>query len=112
MSLGVVRHRAFRRLWAPKPSPGLLHTHMSCPLLPLPGKYIENHGVVHNMFYNTTTKVRWPYHTTLGITSWWDTGSIPIWITAQRQVRLPAHGETEATAMGSPQQAQASCLLA
>ncbi|NP_001012484.2 ectonucleotide pyrophosphatase/phosphodiesterase family member 7 precursor [Rattus norvegicus] len=49
------------------------------------GKYIENHGVVHNMFYNTTNKVRLPYHATLGIQRWWDNGSIPIWITAQRQ---------------------------
>ncbi|XP_048222857.1 ectonucleotide pyrophosphatase/phosphodiesterase family member 7 [Perognathus longimembris pacificus] len=49
------------------------------------GKYIENHGVVHNMFYNTTTTVRLPYHATLGIQRWWDNGSLPIWITAQRQ---------------------------
>ncbi|XP_036852736.1 ectonucleotide pyrophosphatase/phosphodiesterase family member 7 [Manis javanica] len=49
------------------------------------GKYIENHGVVHNMFYNTTTKVKLPYHATLGIERWWDNGSVPIWITAQRQ---------------------------
>ncbi|XP_055448511.1 ectonucleotide pyrophosphatase/phosphodiesterase family member 7 [Psammomys obesus] len=49
------------------------------------GKYIENHGVVHNMFYNTTSKVRLPYHATLGIQRWWDNGSVPIWITAQRQ---------------------------
>ncbi|XP_069848924.1 ectonucleotide pyrophosphatase/phosphodiesterase family member 7, partial [Dipodomys merriami] len=49
------------------------------------GKYIENHGVVHNMFYNTTTTVRLPYHATLGIPQWWDNGSVPIWITAQRQ---------------------------
>ncbi|KFO35677.1 ectonucleotide pyrophosphatase/phosphodiesterase family member 7 isoform X1 [Fukomys damarensis] len=49
------------------------------------GKYVENHGVVHNMFYNVTTKVKLPYYTTLGIQSWWDNGSVPIWITAQRQ---------------------------
>ncbi|KAM9002994.1 ectonucleotide pyrophosphatase/phosphodiesterase family member 7 [Sarcophilus harrisii] len=49
------------------------------------GKYIENHGVVHNMYYNTTTKVKLPYHATLGIEKWWDNGSLPIWITAQRQ---------------------------
>uniref|UniRef100_A0A8C9LY81 Ectonucleotide pyrophosphatase/phosphodiesterase family member 7 n=2 Tax=Piliocolobus tephrosceles TaxID=591936 RepID=A0A8C9LY81_9PRIM len=49
------------------------------------GKYIENHGVVHNMYYNTTSKVKLPYHTTLGIQRWWDNGSVPIWITAQRQ---------------------------
>ncbi|XP_070081936.1 ectonucleotide pyrophosphatase/phosphodiesterase family member 7 isoform X2 [Equus przewalskii] len=49
------------------------------------GKYIENHGVVHNMYYNTSSKVKLPYHTTLGIQRWWDNGSVPIWITAQRQ---------------------------
>ncbi|XP_066093370.1 ectonucleotide pyrophosphatase/phosphodiesterase family member 7 [Saccopteryx bilineata] len=49
------------------------------------GKYIENHGVVHNMYYNTTNKVKLPYHATLGIQRWWDNGSVPIWITAQRQ---------------------------
>ncbi|XP_053426064.1 ectonucleotide pyrophosphatase/phosphodiesterase family member 7 isoform X2 [Nycticebus coucang] len=49
------------------------------------GKYIENHGVVHNMYYNTTSKVKLPYHATLGIQSWWDNGSVPIWVTAQRQ---------------------------
>ncbi|XP_006886399.1 PREDICTED: ectonucleotide pyrophosphatase/phosphodiesterase family member 7 [Elephantulus edwardii] len=49
------------------------------------GKYIENHGVVHNMFFNTTSKVKLPYHATLGVERWWDNGSVPIWITAQRQ---------------------------
>ncbi|XP_030150489.1 ectonucleotide pyrophosphatase/phosphodiesterase family member 7 [Lynx canadensis] len=49
------------------------------------GKYIENHGVVHNMYYNTTSKVKLPYHATLGVQMWWDNGSLPIWITAQRQ---------------------------
>ncbi|XP_037665541.1 ectonucleotide pyrophosphatase/phosphodiesterase family member 7 [Choloepus didactylus] len=49
------------------------------------GKHIENHGVVHNMFYNTTSKLKLPYYTTLGIQSWWDSGSVPIWVTAQRQ---------------------------
>uniref|UniRef100_A0A8C8YTH4 Ectonucleotide pyrophosphatase/phosphodiesterase 7 n=1 Tax=Prolemur simus TaxID=1328070 RepID=A0A8C8YTH4_PROSS len=57
--------------------------------LPPTGKYIENHGVVHNMYYNTTSRVKLPYHATLGITEWWDNGSVPIWITAQRQVMLP-----------------------
>ncbi|TEA30703.1 hypothetical protein DBR06_SOUSAS4110157 [Sousa chinensis] len=52
------------------------------------GKYIENHGVVHNMFYNTSSKVKLPYHATLGIQTWWDNGSLPIWITAQRQQGL------------------------
>lgn len=59
-----------------------------CCLLPT-GKYIENHGVVHNMYYNTTSKVKLPYHATLGVQMWWDNGSLPIWITAQRQVMPP-----------------------
>lgn len=45
--------------------------------------------MVHNMFYDTKTKVKLPYHATLGIQRWWDNGSLPIWITAQRQVKLP-----------------------
>ncbi|XP_007533031.1 ectonucleotide pyrophosphatase/phosphodiesterase family member 7 [Erinaceus europaeus] len=49
------------------------------------GKHIENHGVVHNMYYNTSSKVKLPYHPTLTIHHWWDNGSLPIWITAQRQ---------------------------
>ncbi|KAM9210795.1 LOW QUALITY PROTEIN: ectonucleotide pyrophosphatase/phosphodiesterase family member 7 [Dugong dugon] len=49
------------------------------------GEYLENHGVVHSMFYSATSKVKLPYHSTLGIESWWDNGSVPIWITAQRQ---------------------------
>lgn len=40
------------------------------------------------MYYNTTSKVKLPYHATLGIERWWDNGSVPIWITAQRQVTL------------------------
>lgn len=59
---------------------------------PLPaGKYIENHGVVHNMFYNLSNRVKLPYHPTLSKGSWWDNGSIPIWITAQRQVPASPH---------------------
>lgn len=80
------------RVWESLPA-SLLPPHLLpplCHLLPA-GKYIENHGVVHNMYYNTTSKVKLPYHATLGIQSWWDNGSIPIWITAQRQVgRAPS----------------------
>ncbi|NWY34868.1 ENPP7 phosphodiesterase, partial [Pheucticus melanocephalus] len=49
------------------------------------GRYLENHGVVHNMWFDTKTGVKLPYYTTQGISSWWDNGSLPIWITAQRQ---------------------------
>lgn len=66
----------------------------------LTGKYIENHGVVHNMYYNTTSKVKLPYHATLGIQMWWDNGSIPIWITAQRQVMLAPSPRTAVGGQG------------
>lgn len=41
------------------------------------------------MFFNTSSKLKLPYHATLGVQRWWDNGSVPIWITAQRQV-MPA----------------------
>ncbi|KAM9296670.1 ectonucleotide pyrophosphatase/phosphodiesterase family member 7 [Gastrophryne carolinensis] len=56
-----------------------------CHFTLLTGKYIENHGVIHNMFFNTTTGQKVPYLPTQGISEWWDNGSLPIWITAQRQ---------------------------
>ncbi|KAJ8251745.1 hypothetical protein GJAV_G00224980 [Gymnothorax javanicus] len=51
----------------------------------LTGRYVENHGVIHNMWFNTTTLEKKPYYSTLFVTEWWDNGSIPIWVTAQRQ---------------------------
>ncbi|KAK7938771.1 hypothetical protein WMY93_002097 [Mugilogobius chulae] len=51
----------------------------------LTGLYIENHGVVHNMWFNTTSTVKLPYYQTQFKNDWWDNGSLPIWITAQRQ---------------------------
>ncbi|KAL8163420.1 UNVERIFIED_CONTAM: Ectonucleotide pyrophosphatase/phosphodiesterase member 7 [Gekko kuhli] len=51
----------------------------------LTGKYIENHGVIHNMWFNTSTGQKLPYYNTQRVSSWWDNGSLPIWITAQRQ---------------------------
>ncbi|NWI58332.1 ENPP7 phosphodiesterase, partial [Calyptomena viridis] len=56
-----------------------------CHFTLLTGRYLENHGVIHNMWFNTSTGVKLPYHPTQGISSWWDNGSLPIWITAQRQ---------------------------
>ncbi|XP_035168481.1 ectonucleotide pyrophosphatase/phosphodiesterase family member 7 [Oxyura jamaicensis] len=56
-----------------------------CHFTLLTGKYLENHGVIHNMWFNTSTGVKLPYYSTQGIDSWWDNGSLPIWITAQRQ---------------------------
>nr|XP_056720530.1 ectonucleotide pyrophosphatase/phosphodiesterase family member 7 [Euleptes europaea] len=56
-----------------------------CHFTLLTGKYIENHGVIHNMWFNTSTGQKLPYYNTQGVSSWWDNGSLPIWITAQRQ---------------------------
>uniref|UniRef100_G1TQB2 Ectonucleotide pyrophosphatase/phosphodiesterase 7 n=1 Tax=Oryctolagus cuniculus TaxID=9986 RepID=G1TQB2_RABIT len=87
---------------SPDPPPGPCTPACRPPLPPEPGasplrasptgKYVENHGVVHNMFYNTSSKVKLPYHATLGVQRWWDNGSVPIWITAQRQVTPPPRG--------------------
>lgn len=66
------------------------HDQTTCNLIPgllLAGKYVENHGVIHNMWFNTSTGQKLPYYNTQGVSSWWDNGSLPIWITAQRQVR-------------------------
>ncbi|KAG5202928.1 hypothetical protein MJG53_015571 [Ovis ammon polii x Ovis aries] len=66
-------------------TPAFITLTSPCHFTLVTGRYVENHGVVHNMFYNTSSKLKWPYHTTLGIEKWWDNGSLPIWITAQRQ---------------------------
>ncbi|CAM4332460.1 unnamed protein product [Leuciscus chuanchicus] len=51
----------------------------------LTGKYIENHGVIHNMWFNTSTWEKKSYYKSQFVNEWWDSGSLPIWITAQRQ---------------------------
>ncbi len=51
-----------------------------------PGRYIENHGVIHNIWFNTTTQEKKQYYMTQFVDEYWDNGSLPIWITAQRQV--------------------------
>ncbi|XP_066560744.1 ectonucleotide pyrophosphatase/phosphodiesterase family member 7 [Amia ocellicauda] len=51
----------------------------------LTGKYVENHGVIHNMWFNITTGEKKPYYMTQFVDEWWDNGSLPIWITAQKQ---------------------------
>ncbi|XP_030317966.1 ectonucleotide pyrophosphatase/phosphodiesterase family member 7 [Calypte anna] len=56
-----------------------------CHFTLLTGRYLENHGVIHNMWFDTKTGVKLPYYSTQGVDSWWDNGSLPIWITAQRQ---------------------------
>ncbi|XP_067860665.1 ectonucleotide pyrophosphatase/phosphodiesterase family member 7-like [Heptranchias perlo] len=49
------------------------------------GRYIESHGVIHNMWFNTTTGQKKGYYHTQSVNEYWDNGSLPIWITAQRQ---------------------------
>ncbi|XP_051273117.1 ectonucleotide pyrophosphatase/phosphodiesterase family member 7-like [Dicentrarchus labrax] len=51
----------------------------------LTGRYVENHGVIHNVWFNTTTQEKKQYYETQFVDSYWDNGSLPIWITAQRQ---------------------------
>uniref|UniRef100_A0A3Q3XPD6 Uncharacterized protein n=1 Tax=Mola mola TaxID=94237 RepID=A0A3Q3XPD6_MOLML len=51
----------------------------------LTGRYVENHGVIHNMWFNTTSGMKKPYYQTQHVNEWWDNGTVPIWITAQRQ---------------------------
>ncbi|XP_061605266.1 ectonucleotide pyrophosphatase/phosphodiesterase family member 7-like isoform X1 [Phyllopteryx taeniolatus] len=51
----------------------------------LTGRYIENHGVIHNMWFNTSSMEKKPYYQTQFVNEWWDNGTLPIWITAQKQ---------------------------
>ncbi|KAM5151840.1 ectonucleotide pyrophosphatase/phosphodiesterase family member 7-like [Mantella aurantiaca] len=49
------------------------------------GRWIEDHGVVHNGMYNPETGERHSYRATQNISEWWDNGVLPLWITAQNQ---------------------------
>ncbi|XP_056142822.1 ectonucleotide pyrophosphatase/phosphodiesterase family member 7 [Lampris incognitus] len=49
------------------------------------GRWIEDHGVVHNMMYNATTNLKLPHKVTMTKSEWWDNGALPLWITAQNQ---------------------------
>nr|XP_002740871.1 PREDICTED: uncharacterized protein LOC100375494 [Saccoglossus kowalevskii] len=49
------------------------------------GLYVENHGVVHNSYYNATSGEVYGYYKTLNITEWWDTGAEPVWVTGKLQ---------------------------
>lgn len=46
--------------------------------------------MIHNVWFNTTTGEKKAYYQTLHVGEWWDNGTLPIWITAQRQVRAPS----------------------
>lgn len=54
------------------------------------GRWIEDHGVIHNMMFNTETGWKYSFKTTQNKTEWWDNGVLPLWITAQRQGRKTA----------------------
>ncbi|XP_015245457.1 PREDICTED: ectonucleotide pyrophosphatase/phosphodiesterase family member 7-like [Cyprinodon variegatus] len=49
------------------------------------GRWVEDHEVVHNLMFNTTTNLKVPYKQTLNRSEWWDNGVLPLWITAQDQ---------------------------
>ncbi|KAB5540075.1 hypothetical protein PHYPO_G00097190 [Pangasianodon hypophthalmus] len=49
------------------------------------GRWIEDHGVVHNMMFNSTTLLKLTHKNTLKRSAWWDNGALPLWITAQNQ---------------------------
>ncbi|XP_038160479.1 ectonucleotide pyrophosphatase/phosphodiesterase family member 7 [Cyprinodon tularosa] len=49
------------------------------------GRWVEDHEVVHNLMFNTTTNLKVPYKQTLSRSEWWDNGILPLWITAQDQ---------------------------
>ncbi|XP_029359734.1 ectonucleotide pyrophosphatase/phosphodiesterase family member 7 [Echeneis naucrates] len=49
------------------------------------GRWVEDHEVVHNMMFNTTTNLKVPHKQTLTRSEWWDNGVLPLWITAQNQ---------------------------
>ncbi|XP_056405575.1 ectonucleotide pyrophosphatase/phosphodiesterase family member 7 [Hyla sarda] len=66
-------------------TPAFITITSPCHFTLLTGKYIENHGVIHNLFFNISNFQKEGYLSTQGISSWWDNGSLPIWITAQRQ---------------------------
>uniref|UniRef100_A0A3Q3MV19 Uncharacterized LOC113136837 n=1 Tax=Mastacembelus armatus TaxID=205130 RepID=A0A3Q3MV19_9TELE len=49
------------------------------------GRWVEDHEVVHNMMFNSTTNLKVPHKQTLTRSEWWDNGVLPLWITAQNQ---------------------------
>lgn len=49
------------------------------------GRWVEDHEVVHNMMFNTTTNQKVGHKETLKRSEWWDNGVLPLWITAQNQ---------------------------
>uniref|UniRef100_A0ACB8FJV6 Uncharacterized protein n=2 Tax=Sphaerodactylus townsendi TaxID=933632 RepID=A0ACB8FJV6_9SAUR len=54
------------------------------------GRWIEDHGVIHNMMFNTETLRKYSHKATQNKTEWWDNGVLPLWITAQNQGKKTA----------------------
>ncbi|XP_058013072.1 ectonucleotide pyrophosphatase/phosphodiesterase family member 7-like [Ahaetulla prasina] len=54
------------------------------------GRWIEDHGVIHNMMFNPETLRKYGFKETQNKTEWWDNGVLPLWITAQNQGRKTA----------------------
>ncbi|CAB1334704.1 unnamed protein product [Coregonus sp. 'balchen'] len=42
------------------------------------GRWIEDHGVVHNMMFNSTTHQKVGHKATLKRSEWWDNGALPL----------------------------------
>ncbi|KAM4697790.1 ectonucleotide pyrophosphatase/phosphodiesterase family member 7-like [Rhinophrynus dorsalis] len=49
------------------------------------GRWIEDHGVIHNMMFNPETLQKFTYKQTQNKSEWWNNGVLPLWITAQNQ---------------------------
>lgn len=68
-----------------RPSTSLSNV-LKCLLLCVLGRWVEDHEVVHNIMFNTTTNSKVLYKQALKRSEWWDNGALPLWITAQNQV--------------------------
>ncbi|MEE6498469.1 hypothetical protein FKM82_003112 [Ascaphus truei] len=51
------------------------------------GRWVEDHGVIHNLMFNTETLEKISFKRTQTMSEWWDNGVLPLWITAQNQGR-------------------------
>ncbi|XP_044160432.1 ectonucleotide pyrophosphatase/phosphodiesterase family member 7-like [Bufo gargarizans] len=49
------------------------------------GRWIEDHGVIHNLMFNPETLQKISFKKTQNMSEWWDNGALPLWITAQNQ---------------------------
>ncbi|XP_069065324.1 ectonucleotide pyrophosphatase/phosphodiesterase family member 7-like [Pleurodeles waltl] len=49
------------------------------------GRWVEEHGVIHNLMFDPETQKKYSHKATQNKTEWWDNGVLPLWITAQNQ---------------------------